>query len=155
MTSIPWKKNFVGNISIVFRFLLYAVVSILSFLLTTNGWSALFYIVYGIPFYIGVFLLLFILSFLRPFSIDRKHVWFTVGIQLFILLFNFGDCGGSAGGEANFIQRVLKGGTARESCADLGITSPLIPGEIVLIFIALYILSMFYTIFRMTSKRSS
>jgi hypothetical protein len=151
MDSRTSKKNFSDNSKVLKAFFLYAIASMFFFLLTTNGWSGLLYFIFGIPFYIGFFLILCIAAFFRSLRPSKMVLRITLGIQGLLLLLNFGDCGDAGYEGMNFIQRLAKGHLAGGSCLDIGVYSPIVPFGFIFFLLILYALCLFITFFSQNS----
>lgn len=96
----------------VVAFILYSIVSTLLFLFTAGGWTAFMGLLFNVLFYTGccVALAANVAQLGRRNSrtllLPAKLLIGILAVQLFILLFNYNDCG-DAEGSFLFLQRVL------------------------------------------------
>ena len=112
--------------------------------LTNQALVSLVIFLFGIPAsIIGFAALLFVSYEIRLFAykthvlIDKFMVYTMINIQIFLIVFNFGDCSSNTNHvDTNFIQRVIVTGF---ECEDLTI-KPWIPQEIIF---GLYMLNLF------------
>ena len=108
------KKRSIGALlmhkySYYIGFLLYCIVSWLTFFFTSGGWGCAFYICYVGPFYlilILIFLLSFALSKKKSLTIHKKGLWLVFSTQALAILFNYGDNGDGYGNYV-FFERIL------------------------------------------------
>ena len=92
--------------------ILYSIISIVLFLFTAGGWTAIMGTLFNVLFYSGCCVVLAV----KVERLGRRNIHtlllpaeFLMGIaavQVFISLFNYGDCG-DASGSFLFLQRVL------------------------------------------------
>lgn len=83
-------------------FVIYLVFSTYLFLISTDGWTGLFYLLFVTPTFFLTILILLVLV-LRKYKNGPKYVTFKVSlplvllfvIQFFAVLFNYADCGDS------------------------------------------------------------
>lgn len=139
------KRHFLINLPLLKFFFVYCILSELLFVITSDGWTGLFYFILGSGFYFGFLLLLLVISFFRSFYFNLRVWQITICLQLFILVFNFGDCGDAYGG-SSFIQRFIKGQTGG-SCHNINVFEPLVSDSVILILILVYIILLFIIVF--------
>src|SRR5437016_1222899 len=117
------RKYSINGSPLVVAFFLYSIISMVLFLLTAGGWFGGFGAVFNVLFYTGCFLMLVVK--VERLSRRDQHtlilpVWLLtsiVAVQVFVYLFNFGDCGDGPG-SVLFLQRLLIGKSSGEACRD-------------------------------------
>ena len=104
--------------------------------LTVDGWTLILLLLYGVPFsFICLLVLLLIAYGIKSYYdhsfvyIDKVFLKILIGIQIFLVIFNFGDCTSNSNQiDTNFAQRLLVTGF---DCKDQSIKA-WIPQEIIL-----------------------
>jgi hypothetical protein len=93
-------------------FILYSIVSTLLFLFTAGGWTAFLGLLFNVLFYTGCCVALLVNAArlsrrnIHALQLPVRLLLSVAVVQLFITLFNYGDCG-DASGSFLFVQRVL------------------------------------------------
>lgn len=128
-----------NNIAHILTFAGYALISLMLFFLTTTGWTGFLYMIFGVPFYLIILLILVFKSFFSRISFHIDSWKYLLVIQGLFLLINFGDCGDGDGLGSNFFQRLLQGTNMFEPCYVTKISAPLIPVEAVGVVLVAYI----------------
>jgi hypothetical protein len=103
--------------------ILYSIISIVLFLFTAGGWTAIMGTLFNVLFYSGCCVVLAVK--VERLGRRNRHTLllparFLIGIavvQVFIYLFNYSDCG-DASGSFLFLQRVLTDQTWRQMCRE-------------------------------------
>jgi len=100
-------------------FILYSVISIISFVFTSGGWTAFIFILPGsvLLFVICIFVLLIanlVSKNKRELLLSNGLIYTLVGAHILTILFNVGDCGDGSG-SFQFIQ-VLMGTNGWSLC---------------------------------------
>lgn len=144
------------NFPRVMVFWLYCVLSFFLFLSTTTGWSGLLYFMFAGPYFLGVMVILLLISFFTKIDF-READWRRLGLyQVILILLNFGDCSDGVGTH-NYFQMV---GKTKDMLCNVPGGSPqaFVSFEIfvALLFIyALYLLGMvFFSPVNSTTKKS-
>jgi hypothetical protein len=125
-----------------------ALTTILSILTSSFGWMTVLFFMYVVPVFVFISFALIAIAFgIKYFAhkplvwVDKYFVYPMIYIQVFITIFNFGECigAGSSIRNGNFIQRIIHGILLRqvECSQDM---SPWIRDEII---IGLYALNLF------------
>ncbi len=104
--------------------------------ITGDGWTSILLLLYGIPFSFACLLVLLLVAYgIKSYYdhsfvyVDRVFLKTIIAIQVFLAIFNFGDCTSNSNQiDTNFIQRLTVTGF---DCKDLTI-KPWIPQEIIL-----------------------
>jgi len=135
---MPPKNRFVetGIIRFSLNLLLSVLLALILLILTADGWIGLGILLIGIPLYfVFLFVLLLMAYGIKLFAyksivtIDKYLVFTILYTQIFLTIFNFGDCTSNTNHiDTNFIQRAMVTGF---DCKDHSI-KPWIPQEIIL-----------------------
>ncbi|PZO44213.1 MAG: hypothetical protein DCF19_03160 [Pseudanabaena frigida] len=126
-------------------FLVLVLVTILS-VFTSSGWMTVLFLIYFVPLFVFVSFISILIAFGIKYSAHKSLVWVDkylaypmLFIQVFVTIFNIGDCGGSSTKVGNFIQRIIHGFILRQvECSES--VYPWIRQEIIM---GLYVLNLF------------
>jgi hypothetical protein len=117
------RKYSINGSRLIAVFILYSMISMVLFLLTAGGWFGGLGAVFNVLFYTGCFLIL-VVKVARASGRAQDTlvlpVWLLtsiVAVQVFVYLFNFGDCGDGPG-SVLFLQRLFIGKSSGEACRD-------------------------------------
>ncbi|MCX6716034.1 MAG: hypothetical protein NT077_03390 [Candidatus Taylorbacteria bacterium] len=107
------KKIIISRGDFIFGFVVYTLISIMLFVLTSGGWGGLAILIYGTILFLIILIGLIIFVVLKfpketRVMLPLKTLLITVGLQILALLFNVGDCG-DVQGSNYFLQRIFFG----------------------------------------------
>lgn len=89
----------------------YCITSAWFYIDTSTGWARLLQIIPCAIFFIlfwSVSVITIILKKIEMVRIPTAQVWILLGVQIFTLLFNYGDCGDANGGRS-FFEALIPG----------------------------------------------
>ena len=134
------------------------VISLFFSIFTSWGWTAsLLFVFGGVAAYIGLFAITLIISLFLNFKskknqvvIPTKFAIFIIIFQVFLILFNVGDCGRGFNQFGNFIQRAIAGFPV---CYDIVINNWIPYNIIILGFVLNFILLIIFVIKTLLSAK--
>ena len=106
-------KNSQNIFSFVRKLGIYLIISLFFSVVTSAGWTYIFFFIYGGAIYLSLFTITLIISLFLDFRLKKqviipnKFALFIIALQLFLMLFNTGECIPNFNKAGNFIQRLL------------------------------------------------